>query len=282
MRPVKIFADSTADIPAELLEKYHISVTPLYVSLGEKTYKDFFEMKPQYIFDYYNQTGDLPKTAAVSVSDYEQAFKPFIDEGYDIIHFSISSDFSSCHQNAKIVAEELGNIYPIDSRNLSTGIAYLAVEAAELAEKGELSAEEIAELIREKTDKIDTSFVLDKLEFLHRGGRCSGVAALGANLLKLKPCIEVVDGKMTVAKKYRGAYTKCVAEYISDRLSDDDTIDTKRIFFTWTGCSKEFLDATMQELNKCRKFDEVIEVEAGSTISGHCGPNCFGIIYAHK
>lgn len=281
MRPIKIIADSTADLPKELLEKYDIDVIPLSVSLGENTYKDGQEICAQDIYDFYNEKKELPKTSAVSVLEYTEIFTPWVEKGYDIIHFCISSTMSSCYQNACIAAVELGHVWSIDSANLSSGIGLQVLLAAELAAKGE-SAEVIAREIAEAKTRVDASFILNQLEFLHKGGRCSSVAALGANLLKLKPCIEVVDGSMKVGKKYRGAYEKCALEYVRDRLLDNDNIDTKRIFITWAGVDEKLIKEIHKEVKKCHKFDEIIINEAGSTITGHCGPGTFGVLYFRK
>ena len=282
MRPIKIFVDSTADLSPELIEKYDLTVIPLYVTIGGRAYKDMYEISAKDIFDNYDKTKELPKTSAVSVTDYIEAFRPAVEEGFDIIHFAISSDFSACYQNACIASEELGHVYPVDSRNLFIGIAQLALLAAEEAAKVETDAEHIAEYRRTVIPRVDGSFVLNNLEFLHKGGRCSGVAALGANLLKLKPCIEVTDGKMGVGKKYRGSFEKCAAEYVRDRIAGDDSIDLHRIFLTWSGCDRELIDSLKEEIKSYHNFEEVLDTEAGSTISGHCGPGCLGILYIHK
>ncbi len=281
MRPIKIMSDSTADLPKELIEKYDIEVLPLSVTLGEKSYKDGVEIKAEDIFKYYNETKGLPKTSAVSVLEYTEAFTPWVEKGYDIIHFTISSTMSACYQNACIAAVELGHVWSIDSANLSSGIGLLVVLAAELAAKGE-NAEAIAKKVAEAKSRVDASFILNQLEFLHKGGRCSGVAALGANLLSLKPCIEVVDGKMKVGKKYRGAYEKCALEYVRDRLSGKDNIETDIIFLTWAGVDAKLLKEIEKEIKKYQKFHTIVINEAGSTITGHCGPGTFGILYFLK
>ncbi len=281
LRPVKIFADSTCDLSPELVEKYDITITPLYVSLGDKAYIDGVEIHPKDIFKYYNETKKLPKTAAVPVTYYEEVFKAAVSEGYDVIHFAISAEFSACYQNACIAAKEIGNVWTIDSRNLSTGIGHLVLIAAELAASGK-TAEEIAEYVKEVAERLDVSFIIDKLEFLYKGGRCSGVAALGANVLKLKPCIEVVDGKMIVGKKYRGSFEKVVKEYIKERLEGNDSIDLKRIFLTWTGVDSKLINELTEEIKSYLPFEEVLVTEAGSTVTGHCGPGTLGILYIHK
>jgi len=280
-RPIKIISDSTADLPKELIEKYDIEIVPLSVTLGENSFKDGIEISAKDIFDFYDSTKMLPKTSAVSVHDYTEVFTPWVEKGYDVIHFTISTTMSSCYQNACIAAVELGHVWSIDSANLSSGIGLQVVLAAELAAKGE-SAETIAKHINEAKTRVDASFILNQLEFLHKGGRCSGVAALGANLLKLKPCIEVVDGSMKVGKKYRGTYEKCALEYVRDRLEGNDNIENDIIFLTWTGVDAKLLKEIEKEIKKYQKFRTIIVNEAGSTITGHCGPGTFGILYFRK
>lgn len=281
IRPIKIISDSTADLPKELIEKYDIEVIPLSVTLGENTYKDGKEISAQDIFKFYDETKGLPKTSAVSVLEYTEAFTHWIEKGYDVIHFAISSTMSACYQNACIAAVELGHVWSIDSENLSSGIGLLVLLAAELAAKGE-SAEAVFKCIEEAKKRVDASFVLNQLEFLHKGGRCSGVAALGANLLKLKPCIEVHEGKMKVGKKYRGAYEKCALEYVRDRLDGNSNVESDVVFLTWTGIDAHLLKDIEKEIKKHHKFHHIIINEAGSTISGHCGPGTFGILYFRK
>ena len=281
MRPIKIISDSTADLPKELIEKYDIEVLPLSVTLGENNFKDGVEIHNGDIFKFYEETKGLPKTSAVSVLEYTEAFSHWVEKGYDVVHFTISSTMSACFQNATIAAVEIGHVWTINSENLSSGIGLLVVLAAELAAKGE-SAEVIFKHIEEAKKRVDASFILNQLEFLHKGGRCSGVAALGANLLKLKPCIEVHEGKMKVGKKYRGAYEKCALDYIHDRLDGNDNIESNIIFLTWAGVDAHLLKEIEKEIKKCHKFHTVIVNEAGSTITGHCGPGTFGILYFRK
>ena len=280
-RPIKIISDSTADLPKELIEKYDIEIVPLSVTLGENSFKDGIEISAKDIFDFYDSTKMLPKTSAVSVLEYTEAFTHWIEKGYDVIHFAISSTMSACYQNACIAAVELGHVWSIDSENLSSGIGLLVLLAAELAAKGE-SAEAVFKCIEEAKKRVDASFVLNQLEFLHKGGRCSGVAALGANLLKLKPCIEVHEGKMKVGKKYRGAYEKCALEYVRDRLDGNSNVESDVVFLTWTGIDAHLLKDIEKEIKKHHKFHHIIINEAGSTISGHCGPGTFGILYFRK
>ena len=274
---IKISADSTCDLSPELIERYHIGITPLYIIRGEETLRDGIDVHPQELYDYANATGKLCKTAAVNVSDYLAYFAEYRKEYDAVIHFTISSDMSGCYQNAK----ECTNVYPVDSRNLSTGIGHLVLNAAEMAEQG-MDAADIAAALEKKREKLDVSFVIDTLEYLKRGGRCSALVAMSANLLHLKPCIEVKDGKMGVGRKYRGKLEKCYVQYIEDRLKGRDDIDCHRIFITDSGID----EATWKELERvvraCQPFEEVLHTQAGCTVSNHCGPGCMGILYYHK
>ena len=257
---IKISADSTCDLSPELIETYNIGITPLYIEKGGQNCRDGIDITPQEIFDYVRSG----------------------KENYDaVIHFNISSDFSSCYQNACTAAAEFENVYVVDSRNLSTGIALLVLDAAERAEKGE-DPKEIAALMRETAKKVEASFVIDTLFYLQKGGRCSTLAALGANLLKLKPCIEVKDGKMGVGKKYRGKIDNCIAQYVRERLQGRDDLRRNRIFITHSGCAPEIVENVKAIIKECGGFDEVLETYAGCTVSSHCGPNTLGVLFVRK
>ena len=278
---IKISADSTCDLSPELIERYHIGITPLYIIRGEETLRDGIDVRPEELYEYANATGKLCKTAAVNVSDYLAYFAACREEYDAVIHFTISSDMSACYQNACIAAQEFTNVYPVDSRNLSTGIGHLVLDAAEMAEQG-MDAADIASALEKKREKLDVSFVIDTLEYLRKGGRCSTVAALGANLLKLKPCIEVHDGKMSVAKKYRGTLAKAIESYVTDRIKDHDDFDKKRVFITDSGVDTEIVETVEKLLREYGGFEEIHHTLAGSTISGHCGPGCLGILYYNR
>ena len=280
---IKISADSTCDLSPALIAQYGIDITPLYIVRGEETLRDGLDIVPEEIYDYVRKTGQLCHTAAVNVSDYITFFKTQLETHDAIIHFTISSDMSGCYQNACIAARDFpGKVFPVDSRNLSTGIGHLVLDAADMAAEGKLTAQEIVDVLNEKKAKLDVSFVLDTLEFLKAGGRCSAVAAFGANLLGLKPSIEVKDGGMGVGKKYRGNINKCYVQYIRDRLSNRDDIDTKRIFITDSGLSEEVRAELEEVVRSCQPFEEVHHTQAGCTVSQHCGPGCMGILYYHK
>ena len=278
---IKITADSTCDLSAKLIAEHDICIVPLYVTKEGKSYKDGLEIVPQDIFDYVDAGNDPCKTAAVSVGDYEDIFAPFAKEYDAVIHLNISAEFSSCYQNACIAAEEFDNVYPVDTHNLSTGSGLVVLEAARLAREG-LDAKEIVEQLKEYVHKVEASFLIDKLDYLKKGGRCSALAALGANLLSLKPCIEVVDGKMQVGKKYRGSYEKSLLSYVKERLSGREDLDESLIFLTYTQCSEETISAVEQAIRENSRFAVIEKTTAGCTISSHCGPNTLGILFVKK
>ena len=279
---VKITADSTCDLPPELVERYNIGLTPLYIIMDEKPYKDRLEISVNDIFDYVNSGKGITRSNAINISEYQEYFKEWLKEYDAIVHINISSHFSACNQSARIAAEEFDNVYVIDSQNLSTGSGHVVLDAAIMAESG-MAPEDIVSELEKLIPKVDASFVIGTLKFLRLGGRCSGLAALGANLLKLNPCIEVVDGKMEVGKKYRGAFNKIILQYVEDRLLSNVDIDTKRIFITYPPTmSEELISEIVNKIKSIRSFDEVICSEAGCVISNHCGPVCVGILYYRK
>ena len=281
MSKIKITCDSTCDLTKELYEKYSVDVLPLGITLGEALYHDGVDVSIDDIFKYVSETGVLPTTSAVSVGEYTDVFKKYVDEGYSVIHINISSEFSSCHQNACIAARDVGNVYPIDSRNLSSGSGHLVIEAALMAERG-MEAEDIAKALDELKTKLDVSFVLQTLDYLKKGGRCSSIVALGANLLQLKPEIEVCGGKMQVGRKYRGKIDKSVSDYIRGRLEGRDDIVLDRIFVTHSGVPDETLEAAIALVKELHPFTEVIVTVAGCTITSHCGKSCLGVLFFKK
>jgi len=278
---IKISADSTCDLSAHLISHYDIGIVPLYVILEGKAYRDGMGISPDAIFSHVENGGKIASTAAVNVEDYNDFFSDALREHEGVVHFTISSEMSSCYQNACLSASEMKNVYVVDSRNLSTGIGQLVIEAALMAEAGN-SAEEIFRAMEEKKKKLDVSFVINTLEYLRMGGRCSTLAAMGANLLSLKPCIEVKDGSMHVGKKYRGQLDRCLMKYIADHLADADSIDDSRIFITDSGVSEEVFERVKAEVLRHVPFKEVHHTRAGCTISNHCGPNCLGILFFRK
>lgn len=276
-----ITSDSTTDLSAELKERYHVKTCPLGVSLGDKTYTDGVDITPDDIYAHHDKTGELPKTTAVNVSDCIDFFKQFTDEGKTVIHFTISSEMSSTYHNACLAAAEVGNVYVIDTKNLSTGGGLLVIAAAEMRNEG-LSAEEIVEKTNALVPNVDASFVIDSLEYLYKGGRCSALAMFGANLLKLKPCIQVKGGKMDVCKKYRGKYDAVLKQYITERIGDTSDIYLDRVFVTHAGCDPELVNEIVALVKETAPFKEVFLTRAGCTVSSHCGANTLGILFIRK
>ncbi len=281
MEKIKVTCDSTCDLTPELYQSYGVDILPLGITLGETLYYDGVNVAAKDLFAYADRTGTLPKTSAVSPNTYIETFRPYVEDGYSIIHINISSEFSICYQNACLAAAELENVYPIDSRNLSSGSGHLVLLAVELARQG-LSAREIVDILNERKEKLDVSFVLQHLDYLRMGGRCSGVAVLGANLLKLRPEIRVVDGKMVVGTKYRGSMERSVLDYVRGRLANRDDVEPGRIFVTHSGVPKDLEDKVVALVKELHPFREVLVTRTGSTISSHCGPECLGVLFFKK
>lgn len=277
----KIISDSTCDLSPEILEQNGISLVPLTVVKGNEQFKDNITITPAEIFAHVAAGGALCSTAANSVGEYIDQFKLYADQYDGVLHISLGSGFSSCYQNACLAAQEFDNVQVVDSQNLSTGQGLVVLEACRLA-KACASVEELAEKLRAFTSRVEASFLLDRLEYMVKGGRCSATAALGANLLNLKPCIEVKDGKMVVVKKYRGNYAKCLANYVKDRLDNRDDLTREILFVTKTPVTDECYSAVMNAVAQCPKFDTVYETDAGCTVSCHCGPGTLGVLFVRK
>ena len=276
---IRITSDSTCDLSPDYLRAHRVEILPLYTMKGGETFRDGVNIHPQDIFDHVAAGGDLCSTAANNVSDYQELFTRLLPECDAIIHIDISADFSSCYQNACVAASELPNVYVVDSRNLSSGHGHIVCEAVNMAEEGKLSPREIVDRLNELTSRVEASFLIDRLDYMVKGGRCSMVAALGANLLHLKPCIEVIDGKMKVVKKYRGSYEKCILNYVKDRLQNRDGLVYDRIFITHTPVEDGLVDKVRAAIQECAPFTHIIETQAGCTVSCHCGPGTLGILF---
>lgn len=281
MKKIKIIADSTCDLSPDLIKKYDIEIVYLYINLGDEILRDTIDVSPQDIFDYVQNTKILPGTVAASIADFKDAFEKYIKEDYEIICLTISSGMSSTYQNACIAAQEVGGVHIVDTCNLSTGGGHLVLNAALMAQNG-MKALDILTQLQTMTSKVCASFILDNLDYMRKGGRCSTIAALGANLLKIKPAILVENGKMKVGNKYRGTLQKVLEDYVDIQLAGRDDIRTDRIFITHTGCTREIVDAVKARIVRHIKFDEIIETIAGSSITSHCGPNTLGILFIEK
>ncbi len=280
-RNITIASDSTTDLNQQLIEKYNIKILPLGVHLGNEHYKDGVDIDPEQIYAHYSKHKELPKTSAVNVATFSEFFSENTKDGGSVVLFTISSDMSSTYNNACLAAKSFENVHIVDTRNLSTGGGLLLLRAAELAESGS-DAGEIAHISRELASRVDASFVVDDLEFLHKGGRCSAVAALGANLLKLKPCITVKNGKMGVSKKYRGNFSPVLTQYIKDRIGDGSDIDQSHIFITHAGCEKEIYMQCVDLVKQLLPASCIHITRAGCTISSHCGKNTLGVLFIRK
>ena len=281
MSKIIISSDSTCDLSAELKERYDVRIIPLGVTLGAQVYRDGIDINPDDIYAHHAKTGELPKTTAANVGECIDYFTDLTKDGDAVIHFTISSTMSSTYSNACLAAAEFENVYVIDSKNLSTGGGLLVVSAAEMAKSGMEAGDIVAEL-EKLIPCVDASFVIDSLEYLHKGGRCSALAMMGANLLKLKPCIEVKGGSMGVGKKYRGVYGRVLTEYVDERLQNVDDIDTSRVFVTHAGCDEEIVNAVVEQVKSKGIFKEVFLTRAGCTVSSHCGANTLGVLFVRK
>ncbi len=282
-KPIILCADSTCDLSPELVERFGVHILPMHVNLGEQTYQDGVDLTPDDIYAVYKEKKILPSTSATNMDEYMEFVRPFIEAGNDVIFVNLGSGISTTHNSCRLAGEETPGLYVIDSGNLSSGMGHVVLAVAERIAAG-LPVEQIVDEVRALTKKVDASFVLDTLEFLHKGGRCSTIAMLGANMLKLKPCIEVnnEDSTMTVGKKYRGALDKCLEEYVADRLKGRTDIDPRRLFITHSGISEERIQLVKKAVEQYQQFDEILITRAGCTISAHCGPNTLGILYIHK
>ncbi len=276
---IKITADSTCDLSKQLVEQYNVAISPLHVSLGADDFHDGVTIVPEDIYNFYATNKQLPKSGACSAVEYEEFFKKQLDAGYDaVIHFNISSEMSASHGNALTAAQNLQNVYVVDSRNLSTGTGLLVLYACDLANEG-FDAQQIVEKVSARLDAVRASFIIDTLEYLHKGGRCTTLVYYAANLMSLKPTIEVKGGKMGVGNKFLGRFARCVGKYADLVKSQCTSPDKKRCFVTHTQMDEALVQSVIEKVKSWGIFDEVLETTAGCTITTHCGPNTIGILY---
>lgn len=278
---IKILSDSTCDLSPAQLAEHNIDLARLTVIKDGQAYSDGATITPADIFAHVAAGGDLCSTTAYNVGEYQELFGKFAGEYDGIIHISLGSGFSSSYQNACLAAEDYPNVRVVDSQNLSTGHGLVVLEACRLIKEHD-DLDLIVEKLNAYTPRIEASFLLDQLQYMVKGGRCSAAAALGANLLNLKPCIEVKDGKMGVVKKYRGNYAKCLANYVKDRLADRDDIVRDEMFLTYTTVTDPCLAAVKQAIEEHGHFKTVYETTAGCTVSCHCGPDTLGVLFVRK
>lgn len=278
---VKIISDSTCDLSQDLIEKYNVEIVPLHILLGEKEYEDGKSITPDEIYEWSDAHNTTPKTSAAGIEQMMEVYKPYLEAGNEIVVFSISSDMSTTNNVMHMAAAELEaeeQVFVIDSANLSTGVGLLVVEAAIMAQEGKSGAE-IAAKMEELKPRVRASFVVDTLTYLHRGGRCSGVAALAGGMLKLHPKITVKDGKMVPEEKYRGKMTKVVMDYAKAMEEDIKKAKTDRVFITHSGCDAQIIENVHKYLEELNIFDEIHVTRAGGVVSSHCGPGTLGVLF---
>lgn len=276
-------ADSTCDLGDQLKQKYNVHYYPFHIISDGKQFQDGVDITPEDIYKIYYKKNSLPKTAAIGSGEYTEYFKPFVKQGFKVVHLNLGSALSCAYQNCCIASKELEGIYPINSCNLSTGVGLLVLKAAQMIEAGE-TAENIQKEVSRLTPKVHSSFVLDTLDFLKAGGRCSALTSFGAGLFKIKPCIEVDNssGSMKVGKKYRGELYKVINNYADNKLENLDKISDERIFIVHSGISPEILDSVYNKIKNKNYFKEIHITKASCTISSHCGPNALGIMFMSK
>ncbi|MBO5555885.1 MAG: DegV family protein [Oscillospiraceae bacterium] len=280
-KPVVITADSTVDLSPELIERYDIRIIPLTITLGEDTFLDGQGFTPLDMYKRYREDGTLPMTSAPGVQELLDFFTPLVEAGYEVVHLDISAELSNTFNAARLAAEDLKGVYPVDSRMLSTGVGLLAIEGAECRDKG-MDAWSIARHLESLTGKVSTSFVLDTLEFMRKGGRCSGVAAMAANLLQLKPGLEMKDGKLGVYKKYRGNINHVYKQYITERLKGKK-VRPGHVFLTESGeIEPEVVEELIKLVYELSGCSAVHHTMAGCTVSTHCGPKTLGVLFIEE
>lgn len=283
MKKIRIVSDSTCDLSKELIEKYDITIIPLCIILGEKSYFDGVDITPAEIYKWSDENKTTPKTAGITFDKLDEVVKPLMEQGDDIIYIGISEGMSSTCNTARIYGEdnEYDRFFVVNSENLSTGIGLQVLRAAELRDEGK-SAEEIVEEIEGARSLVRASFVVDTLTFLARGGRCTAVTALMANALKLHPEIVVKDGKMGVGRKVRGKPSVAVSAYVDGLMPVLASADPRRVFITHSGSDREIVEAVRERLEALSYFEEILETRAGGVISSHCGPNTLGVLFYEK
>lgn len=278
---VKISADSTCDLSKEYTEKYGIYIVPMCLIKDDKKYFDGQDISNEDIFKYFEENNKLCTTVALNPLQYLDHFKCAREDCDYLIHIDIGSNFSSCHNNAKRAAEEIDNVMVLDSHNLSTGFGMIVLEAAIMAQNG-ATPEEIKNEVSSLSRRVEASFVIDKLTYLRKGGRCSAIASFGSNLMNIKPCLGIEGGIMKVCKKYRGSFENIILKYVEDRLSGRDDIDYSRVFVTHPACPQHIVDSVIEKVKELADFKEIKVLQAGCSVSIHCGPLTLGIVFNRK
>ena len=281
---VKIMADSTSDLSKELIERYQITILPLHIVLGDKEYRDGTEITPEEIYRWSDAKKETPKTSAVAITDAIEIMKPALEAGDELIMFTISEKMSTTANVFRMAAQELeaeDKVSVVDSASLSTGNGLLVIRAAVMAREGK-GRKEIVEEIERLNPRVRASFVVDTLTYLHRGGRCSGVAALAGGMLKLHPKIVVLDGAMEVSKKYRGKINSVIMNYVKDMEEEMKRAEKYRVFITHSGSDPKVVEEVRAYLESLHYFDEILITRAGGVVSSHCGPGTLGVLFIQE
>lgn len=279
MSEIVITSYSTCDLSKELIERYGIRIMSLSVMLGSKTYRDGIDIVPADIFRYFDETGELPKTAAPSVEEYAEYFRSFVEDGKTVIHFNISSKASGSYGFAATAAQQFdGKVFVVDTHALSTGQALLVLKACDLLAEGK-TAQEIVDTVTGLRDKVNTSFVPDTLLYLYKGGRCSTLSYYGSKVLSVHPMIDMKDGKLYPKKKYIGKMSRCIRNYINDLKEEYPKYDRRRCFVTHSNADPELVELAKGMVREMFTFDEILETTAGSIITSHCGRNTLGVLF---
>ena len=278
---IKITSDSTCDLSEALLRQWNISLIPMHILMGEESYLDGVTIHPADVFAHAQNGGKMPKSAAPNLVEYTDFLAPFARDYDAVIHINVGSKFSSCFQNARLAAQEFGNVYVVDSENICTGQGYLVLQAAKWAADG-LPPKNISMRLQGLAKRVELSFVLNQLDYMAKSGRCSGVLAFGANILGIKPSLAVIDGELKVVRKYRGSLPICVGKYITDQLANREDIDRSMVFISSTQAKPGCMEAIKAGLRQYGNFENVYETDIGTTIGGYSGPGTIGVVFARK
>lgn len=280
---IKVTSDSTCDLTPELLSRYNITIIPLSVIKDGIAFVDGVDIMPADIYRHVDNGGALCSTSAVNVDAYRKVFKELSSQYDAVIHITIGSLFSACYQNASIAAANFPNVYVVDSMNLSTGQGHLVIEACELAAQG-ISAVEICSRLNEMRGRVYASFIMDRLDYMQKGGRCSSVMALGGKLLRIKPQIAVVDGGMKMVDKFRGSFDKCVEKYVKELLKDRKDLKLDRVFITHSPVEDGAVEIARETIKKYSDFkdENIYETDTNCTVACHCGPGTLGVLFMTK
>lgn len=279
---IKITADSTCDLSPEIVGKYNVGIAPLHVIMNDKSYCDGRDITPQDIFAHVAATGVLPTTAAPSVDEYVNFFKQYLKDYDAVIHINISSNASSSYNNATAAAKILkGKVYTVDSLALSTGQGLLVLKACDFVSEGK-KPKDIVELLINLRPRVNTSFVPDALDYLHKGGRCSLAALMGAKVLKLHPLIDMKDGRLYAKKKYMGGIERCLKSYVNELAEEYKSYDKTRCFITHSSCEPEVVEKVRKQVETLFSFNEILETVAGCVVTGHCGKNTLGVLFIYE